>query len=953
MGALHGGAGVDSTFNVMHVNVQGALHKKLDDISVFLSSIDYTIDVLAITEHWLESPAESFVNLPGYRMVSCFSRTMTVHGGSCIFYKGDYACIERNDLKNRGKEVNLECSCIEIKEIKILIMCIYRTGKGSLDEFFVILEDILQSCNTERHRVLLCGDLNIDLLETGGSITRFQDIMTSYSMKQTIFEPTRVTNHSESLIDNIFVNFEYSESKNIQLNISDHKAQHISFEVKNLRSCGRQVAIIRPMTEDRLFLVSEQMKAINFVGVLALIDDVDAAFEYFLRHLTYYFNMFCPKRKTVKRKEANAWVNNEIRQMSNIKRDLYDQYRHGLINKCIYDDFCKHYRARIKQTKLQRNRDYIECSANKGKAIWKIVNTYAGASKANQQNFEVRDLQDNDGEKTVSEILDDANSHIINLCDDYVTDEPLSKLKSTCTNTMFLFPTTPEEIIEIIGALKNTKSAGPDDIPVSLLKYCKQVIAKPLSVLVNLCFRKGKYPEILKRAYVILLHKKGDRKQIGNYRPLALTSNVSKIIEKAIVSRLVDFAGKHKLISNMQNGYLHGRSTVRACFQLVTEVLDMLDRGKPVAGLFLDLSKAFDSVSHRKLLLKLESLGVRGLPLSLLHSFLTDRKQSVRAYHEGEFKTSEWQTVKRGIPQGSTLGPLLFVFYINDLADVVDSKTILFADDTSVIIGSETNSHLKESITNTIQQLQKWFREGDLKMNVDKTKLLNFTTKNDNFELRVQLENVELASSLHTSFLGVVLDSRLGWKQHVSTVVDKLAQFCYALRTLSANADLETCLIAYYAYVYSRLRYGVIVWGNSVESDRVFVAQKRTIRSIFGMKVRESCKPVFKEHNILTFYSIYILECVKFVRNNFDLFEQYKREHSHDTRHRNNLCPSQTSLSLVQRNVVSQCISIYNKLPSTIKDLPTRQCISSLRKCLSMVAFYSVREFMEYKFLDI
>lgn len=280
-------------------------------------------------------------------------------------------------------------------------------------------------------------------------------------------------------------------------------------------------------------------------------------------------------------------------------------------------------------------------------------------------------------------VLNNVNEHIINLCDPCVTGKPLSEVKSKFVeNTLFLFPTTAAEVAKIIDGLKNTKSTGPDQVPVCLLKYCKEVLAEPLSTLINLCFQQGKYPQVLKRAYVILLHKKGDKTQVDNYRPLTLASNLSKVVEKVIVNRLLTFAEKNNIISRFQNGYLAKRSTVRACYQLIEGVLGLVGERKHVAGLFMDLSRAFDSVNHEKLLVKLQHYGVRGLALDLVKSFLTDRTQCVKACVEGEVRTSAWQTVKRGVPQGSALGPLLFVMYINDLAEAVGSMTILFADDT-------------------------------------------------------------------------------------------------------------------------------------------------------------------------------------------------------------------------------------------------------------------------------
>lgn len=934
----------------MHVNVQGAIHKKLDDISVFIDSIDYDIHVIAVTEHWLGVPEESFVSFSGYNMVSCFSRTVSVHGGSCIFYRGGFSCIERGDLKNKCEEVHLECSCVEVIELKLIIICIYRTKNGDLSKFFELLDDILYCSNTTRHRVLICGDLNIDLLKVDCTNTKLLDLIMSYGMKQTIFEPTRITAHSETLIDNIFVNFDYNYSRNIHLGISDHEAQLISFDVPNPNNYVKQVYRFRPATQDRLLLVAEKIKALNINNELGMMEDVDVAFEHFLNSLVYYFDMYCPEKKTAKSDvKHKSWVNAGVRAMSEMKRDLYDQYRHGLVDEQVYSDFCKQYRGEIKLAKLQCNRSYIDRSTNKGKAVWQIVNSYTQGNKEKQPGLNIEDLATDCNDHSI--ILNELNEHIVKACEGCVFNKPLDKIHSDFVeDTMFLYPTTPDEVVRNITSLKNTKSTGPDLIPVNLLKYCRHVIAEPLSILINLCFEKGKYPRMLKKAYVVLLHKKGDRAQVNNYRPLTITSNISKIIEKIIAVRLLAFAEKHKIISNSQNGYLCGRSTARACYQLVEEVLWMIDEGKPVAGLFMDLTKAFDSVNHEKMLIKMQHYGIRGLSGDLLQSFLTDREQCVKIYDQGEIRTSTWQRVRRGVPQGSALGPLLFVLYINDLAGILSGKTILFADDTSVIIGSETGDALETDIASAVENLQGWFSLNDLMLNVEKTKLINFKTRGGSREYVLDLHGEQLTSSPQTNFLGIVLDDKLGWKQHVSTVSCKLAQFCYALRVLAANADIETCFMAYYAYVYSRLRYCVIVWGNSVDVNRVFILQKRTIRSMFRMGVRESCRPVFKKYRILTFYCIYILECVRFVKENPDFFEKYKREHLYYTRHKSDLCLGQTSLSQVRRNVVSQCIVIYNKLPCTIRNLSTKKCLLELRKILVENAFYSLNEFNDFKF---
>lgn len=242
-------------------------------------------------------PEESSVCLPGYQMISCFSRTGSVHGGSCIFYKGEYSCVRRDDLKNKGQEINLECSCVEIAELKLIIICIYRTGNGNLNKFFKLLEDILHSSNTVKYNVLICGDLNVDLLLKDVSTARLLDLMNYFNMRQTIFEPTRITNHSKTLIDNIFVNLYYEYSRNIHLNVSDHEAQQISFSVQCVSECEKRFFKHRLTAEDRLYLVAKEIEGLNLVNEISALGEVDAAFEHFWMAYCFYLTCIALKRR--------------------------------------------------------------------------------------------------------------------------------------------------------------------------------------------------------------------------------------------------------------------------------------------------------------------------------------------------------------------------------------------------------------------------------------------------------------------------------------------------------------------------------------------------------------------------------------------------------------------------------------------------------------------------------
>ena len=232
-----------------------------------------------------------------------------------------------------------------------------------------------------------------------------------------------------------------------------------------------------------------------------------------------------------------------------------------------------------------------------------------------------------------------------------------------CEFICLFFKTDPQEVFNAINSLKNTNSTGFDEIPTKLLKKCAYILCEPLTKLINMSFESGVFPDQLKLTVIKLLHKKGELSDISNYRPIALLSTIAKVYEKIMANRIYDFLIKFNILNNRQNGYIRGRSTNRAIFQVLEEILTGINEDEYTVCVCMDLSKAFDSVDYETLYDKLELLGFRGLSLDLIKSYLTNRQQCVVTEDsEGKQIYSDWCVVKRGVPQGSILGPLLFCF---------------------------------------------------------------------------------------------------------------------------------------------------------------------------------------------------------------------------------------------------------------------------------------------------
>ena len=309
---------------------------------------------------------------------------------------------------------------------------------------------------------------------------------------------------------------------------------------------------------------------------------------------------------------------------------------------------------------------------------------------------------------------------------------------------------------------------------------------------------------------------------------------------------------------------------------------------------------------------------------------------------------SQWGTVKWGVPQWSVLGPLLFLIYINDMPSNItgDSKIFLFADDTSLVV-KDVVCNIHTVSNNAVLEISSWLVENKLMLNHSKTQFLQFLTHNSTkADIFITQNGHMISETEQFKFLGVQIDSKLSWKAHVQDLVQKLNTALFTIRIVSEVSDISTRKIAYFAYFHSLMTYGVIFWGNSSDSKRVFLVQKRAIRAICGVSSRMSCRPLFSRLGILTLASQYIFSLMSFVVNNINLFPRVSSFHSVNTRQKSHLHLDHTSLTLVQKGVQYSAASIFNKLPKDLSSNP-RAFKCKLKNYLMAHSFYSVEELLE------
>ena len=346
-------------------------------------------------------------------------------------------------------------------------------------------------------------------------------------------------------------------------------------------------------------------------------------------------------------------------------------------------------------------------------------------------------------------------------------------MKAKVTFSLYLEPVTEQEIYKIVSSLKNS-SPGYDNLSPSILQLSLPLICPLLTHICNLSLSEGIFPDELKLANVIPIFKSGDHETFNNYRPVSILCTISKVFEKIMYSRLLNYLDHYKILFSYQFGFRKSHSTYMAFMVLIDKLTRALDEGKFVVGILLDFSKAFDTVDHDILLTKLSHYGIRGVPLLWFQSYLSNRQQFVT--YNGV--SSSVKTVKCGVPQGSILGPLLFLIYINDLVNVCSHcLPILFADDTNLFVSGVDMSHISEIVSKELAELSQWLKVNKLSLNLKKTQYMIFSRRKSKDEtINIKIDDQSISETKSSKFLGVYIDNSLNWKTHISYIAGKISR---------------------------------------------------------------------------------------------------------------------------------------------------------------------------------
>jgi hypothetical protein len=513
--------------------------------------------------------------------------------------------------------------------------------------------------------------------------------------------------------------------------------------------------------------------------------------------------------------------------------------------------------------------------------------------------------------------------------------------KSSCNSFSFL-PSDAAEIITICSNLKNKKSAGHDGVIARVVKCAITSIVNPLCAIINCSFDTGIVPDDIKVAKIVPVYKSGPKDIFSNYRPISILPFFSKLFEKLVYDRLLAFLNKHDVLSPNQYGFRKGCSTYMAIIDMCDKISESIDNGACSAGIFIDLSKAFDTVNHSILVSKLEHYGIRGIAKNWFVSYLSSRYQYVSI----EDADSEKALINCGVPQGSILGPLLFLIYINDITNCAKFlKFILFADDTNLFYSAKNLIELESTINSELASLADWFGANKLSLNIDKTSYMLFGSKKSEtacMSVSLSINEISIKQVENCKFLGVYLDNNLTWDKHIQEISSKISRSIGVISKLSYKLPRHILFNLYNTMILPYLSYCNIVWGINYPThlEKLNLLQKRIVRVMCGRNRSEHTAPLFNHLKLLKVTDINILQTSVFMYKiynhqisshfsnyfylNSDVHQHYTR--SHQNYH---LCTIRTNIR--KFSIKFHGPSVYNNIPDDIKIL---QPISRFKKSL-------------------
>ena len=775
-----------------------------------------------------------------------------------------------------------------------------------LNVFINEFTDLLIVLRARSKSVFLCGDYNIDLLKINANdnFNIFYENVISSSFIPSITLPTRICDTTSTLIDNIYTNSvdKICTSGILIRPISDHQ---MYFCMINSNTCHseqtKKFIEVEVCDHESIQSFVTEISNANIYEKLQknLNTNPNHNYEILLKHLLNAKLKHIPKKVknfNKRRHSKEKWMTKELLQEIVTKNKMYVTWKTTSVDHINYEQIKQRFKSYekivkkdIKEAKQRYFDQIFTAYKNDMKKTWKTINE---TLNRNKKNSNVASIFYHNG-NVLSNAKDIANAFNIyfanigkNLASEIeqnITDNAdyTQYVRTPLTETKLQFKCiTDNDTQRAIDKLENKSCSGHDGISNKLLKLLKIELSKSLTLIINQMITTGIFPDSFKISKITPLFKKGDVSMLSNYRPISLLPTISKIFERILYNQLYDYFNSNNLLAEEQYGFRTNHSTEYAAVKLVDNVSKEMELGNTPTALYIDLSKAFDTLSFDILLYKLNYYGIKDNAFKLLKNYLTNRRQYV-VYNS---QNSETLDISTGVPQGSILGPLFFSICINDLITVSNKlKFIMYADDTTIYFNLEDFDpyNLERDINNELEKITLGLKMNKLSLNVQKNKLMIFHRRQKQInKLNISINGTDIERVESFNFLGLHIHESLSWRTHTDIVRNKISKvvgILYRLNNIFPKYILQTL---YNSLIMSYINYGLLLWG--VESHRIEPLQKKAIRLITNSNYSAHTTPLFIELGLLKVQDMFKLKLLKFYyKLSYDLLPSYFQTYRH------------------------------------------------------------------------
>ena len=911
-------------FSILHYNIH-SIERHIEEFRSAIELLNFKFDVICISESKIiqGNTPKVDITIEGYHP-PVGTPTESTKGGVLIYVNNKLQFKPRNDLVMYESKV-LESFFVEItntKQTNDIIGVVYRhpcMNETSFNEHY--LKNLADKLSNTNKKVFIAGDFNFNLLNTHTHKETFDffDTMMSNFLLPVINLPTKINRLNNSLIDNIFTNHLHPDAKsgNLSINMSDgHLPSFLILPKPNQNHLPKKHNIFKRSTKhfnmENFILEFENKNWDQIIDIDQ--NDVNYSMNNFITNFNEIMDKHMPLKKITQKEfkqRYKPWITNEILNKISIKTNLYKKYinakniteKERLHTK--YKEIKNEITFLTRSNKKVHYERYFSKNKNNLQKIWKGIKQIINIKS---KTFDSPTCVESNG-KLITDPISISNS--FNEYFTSVADNILAKRKYQGSKTFrdflsnrllenFVFQEcTIDDIKDIIKSMKSGKSYGPNSIPTYIMKTLDTKICAPLQKIFNLSMKSGVHPDILKLSKTIPVYKKGSRLLVSNYRPISLLSNLNKILEKIVHKKIYTFLEDNKSIYSLQFGFRKKHSADDALIKITETIRNALDNNKIACGIYVDLQKAFDTVNHDILLAKMEHYGIRGIANNWFSSYLTNRSQyvSILGYD------SKTKQLNHGVPQGSVLGPLLFLIYINDLHFAIKHCNVFhFADDTNLLKIDNPSKKMEKMINADLKTLYNWLLANKISLNCDKTEIIFFCKPGQKVtEMKIKLNGQRLYPSKHIKYLGIFIDEHLTFNYHCDVLSKKLKRANGMLTKARHYLDAANLKNLYYAIFSSHLTYGCQLWAQTINvyNAKVFRLQKSAIRIITFSRYTDHSLPLFSQLSVLKLEDQVKLKNCIFVYNSLNkrtplCFQEYftvtAEVHAYNTRTSNLGC---------------------------------------------------------------